>query len=949
MSLADELAALTAASQEFDQNFGPKLEEKVETTKRADTTETLVGQNQSQVAASLLSTLNVHIARPEAHNLTIGQIGGLTKAEIDAKLAGLPSIFDIPISRYGDLGYLPVGVVGSFEGATTNDVQRNVYMFLENDGALVYLRNGVNGSKSGVYYAHLKNDTGPMSDPVKTNRRYQPSFFPVGQTAAYIESGHSNPSVLVGRLQNVQGELQNYFVSLTNGTLDDSVHSGGFITPAVHTALGLGRGVSFISNGLVWFLTPDTSNGLQLRLATAPVAAFTNGAVVAPTVVTGITCTGFGGVVYAADGIKLAAAVESRDAADKPVLHSPQLGATGRAFHYDIPAVVVGINSSGMWRIKVSSFSWGAYGLSAQGSYMAFTLLYNPNTKVATLETEFQPQSSLTFPNGVATLAGPNYDWNVVQEGDATAVNSCASYCYNGKTLFTYRQFQGSDFMSLAKATYQTGPELFDRLKRNSVTHVGNEVVDVLPNYGSAAGSDITATQFVTPELLLFHAKGRRASGAYGFAVGYTSIEGTADYNYNSLSNGPMKGYRPSSNRGFLEDHGIVDPMTYASAGVTEVSGATLTYSTLRFHSGRLTGQNKLNGNFVSDDGTTTLVAAALQQAGQTAIALTGLSNVETFTVELVVPRLLAGSVPAFAVICYKDATSSGGFFIAEVTLNYSGATITGATATKVSPRAQIGAVSGLRVSDNAPSYLGGYSLYLNGNDALIGGTVLSEFWMAGGAPSVSVRFRYNVSTKQWTWPVGLGNDVFHYNAGYRGYAAHPTLGFGKIHGTDPGTDYGTKSVFVPIGTTATQFDQYAEPAVTNWRILVSQDVAEGWMLYFTEHTPILFNGVYYAIPPTSVDLAALTQQPSNKVFYVYAVRATDAPVISYDVSLSKLGETSRRMYLGYIATGASSIETLALEKVTQIAGQRLSQVSRGDAIAVTGGPVADPATLPWS
>lgn len=950
MSLADELAALTAASQTFDQKFAVKLAAKVRETKLADNALALSDYTPAQVQTSLRGPLDVHVAQPGAHGITAAQVGAVPKATLDAQLANMPRLLDMPLSRFGDLGYLPAGVGGSFEGASTNDVFRNIYMFLENDGTLVYLRNGINGSKQGVYYAHLKAALVPgrPAQPIKTNRRYQPAYFPVGQTAAYLTAGHSNPTVLVGRLQNVSGALQNYFVSLTNGTLDDTVHTGGFITPAVWDSLGLGRGAAFISDGQVWFLTVDLTAGFQILVSVAPVSAFTNGATVTPTRVTGISSIGFGGVAYNGNNIQLSSKITSTVPADRPVLLCDQSAAWASTFHYDIPALLVGVNPLNQWRIRVSSYSWGAYGQSGAGTYMVFTLTYDPVTKNAVLEPEWRDQSWLSFPNGVATFGGPIYSVDYNADGSSHPTNSCPSYCYVPGTVFTYRQAQGSDVMLLAKGEYSNAPTLYDWLKKGTYQHLITYNLAMEPNYGSPAGSDLTGGQFIARNKLMFNAKGRDVAGNYAMGPAVTAINGLANYDYNSLANGPMKGYKPEHDRSFLKDLGLTSPESYA-AGVTEVvAGTNVFYSTLRLYSTRLTGRRSLDGNFQSLAGDTSVTSLTMLNATQNALAAAGVSNVLTYMYDLVVPHQLAAVCPAFMVVSYMTAANVSGFFVAAVTLVYDGDRITRVVTDSVSPKVQMSTqATGVSYTPTAVPGLGGWALWQNGDDILIGGTGIAYYATAGGAPSVAMRFRYNSSTKQWNWGANMGAMSFHVNAAWRGFTAHPDHGLMLLMGSQESTDTGTKLVGVPVGKTAVAFDAFALGAVSTWRVLVSQDVAEGWALYFTEPTPVLMNGRYYVMPPAEFDLQMIEANPANKVFYVFAVQV--GQTVQYAVTTEKATESINRMYLGYVATGASSIETLALEKVTKLGNVRLSQVARGNAIAVTAGPPATPATLPWS
>lgn len=84
----------------------------------------------------------------------------------------------MPISHYGSQNYLPAGVSGDFNGASENQSQRRNKILLENDGTLVLLRSGTNGSVEGLFYSYLANalSVDDMSRTINTSRQYKPGF-----------------------------------------------------------------------------------------------------------------------------------------------------------------------------------------------------------------------------------------------------------------------------------------------------------------------------------------------------------------------------------------------------------------------------------------------------------------------------------------------------------------------------------------------------------------------------------------------------------------------------------------------------------------------------------------------------------------------------------------------------------------------------------------------------
>ncbi|MNF88595.1 hypothetical protein D3C84_710930 [compost metagenome] len=107
-----------------------------------------------------------------------------------------------------------------------------------------------------------------------------------------------------------------------------------------------------------------------------------------------------------------------------------------------------------------------------------------------------------------------------------------------------------------------------------------------------------------------------------------------------------------------------------------------------------------------------------------------------------------------------------------------------------------------------------------------------------------------------------------------------------------------------------------------------------GWILSFTAETPAMMAGFDLPTPIININLNSITASPANKTFFVYL--KFDGTALKYLISLTALAETSGRMYIGKVTTGAAGITTLSFNRVTRLDTYRVSVIPVGSAIPVT-------------
>lgn len=954
MSLATELANLAAVVTTESTEFEQALKAKAQTAATADTATTLSNRTAGQVATDLDAPLATHVANKLAHAITAAQLGTLDGSAVANLLANRPVKGNIPVSRYGTLNYLPAGVAGSFEGASTGINPRDCCLFLENDGTLTYLRNGTNGSKLGVYYGYVLDALGPvLNQPIKTTRQYRPSYFPVNQSAAYIIS--SSETAILGRMQDVNGVLGDWFLSLTNGSLDDSVHTGGFITNANVASLSIGRGEVLVSQNTVVILTTNSVEGgvLEFFVHTLPKATVAAGGNLVPTRMTTINSTGFNNVAYSGPSAKLCSKTWSGTLSDSPAVYKPD--ANGFAFsNFEIPAIRSYPDGTGNIRCKIVGMTNAPSTTNTYYNYYAISFVINLNAQTCVLDPIYRAtQSSVSRSGDLSSptiFTGPLWTSDWVTECWPGIANNYSRHMYSGKWVFNFRTHQVVDTLDLMRTEMNAAaPSSYAALLRGTSTAKASTTVTVDPSYGSAIGGVILGPYPLSNSRVVVYCKGSDINGQPGEGLAYSDLGGTPTFDYKSLQNGAMNGYAPNANRKFVKDIPASNQDSWMP--LVETGTSSIAVSTQHYIEGlRWSGARTLNAD-LSKTGTLALTDALLQNTKAAMVASIGLTGIKNAKIQVWVPKVLMVG-KAFAALQYTLNNGENGVYIGIFNVTISGDSITALALTTMSPR--IGWLNagqgGLDLQDSnfVIATGGAVTMYETTTSVLFGLTLTRGFLIVGNATSAAIRFRINKSTGVPVW--GNNADLRIHNPQVNGqvWYGSPTLGFGLCYTGLPESDYGAKvSHMLVTKNTDSEFDNWTVPAASAWKVIVSQDVAATWQLYFTEPTPLMVNGAVYTMAKATFDLTTIKANPASTRFYVFA--SVTGGVASYVIQLTFDGESSNKIYLGYIDTGVSSIQTVAIEKVTKINYFRVSAVARGSSMAATAGDPAAPATLQWS
>ncbi|MEQ5092604.1 hypothetical protein ABN224_21770, partial [Providencia rettgeri] len=129
--------------------------------------------------------------------------------------------------------------------------------------------------------------------------------------------------------------------------------------------------------------------------------------------------------------------------------------------------------------------------------------------------------------------------------------------------------------------------------------------------------------------------------------------------------------------------------------------------------------------------------------------------------------------------------------------------------------------------------------------------------------------------------------------------------------------------------------------------VLLGQEVEQGWLVYFTEDTPVIINGKEYVIPSTSIDLRTIKANPNNTTYYVYVVQ--DYGQAFYRIYETQQTATMTRMYIGTIVTGDNQIKSINITKRSRLGKYQISDRKAGSSIPVSTGHPFKKGYWDWS
>ena len=846
----------------------------------------------------------------------------------------------LPISRYGTQNYLPAGVNGTTVGSSENASSRNTKLFLEDDNTLVMLRPGTNGSSQGIYYSYMTQAVGTTntSRMVNTTRAYKPNYFGAGY-AVYLYPSSDDITCGLVRTENSDGTyIDRVFVSVNNGTMNDTMHTGIILSD--HTAVQPFGAIQFViraEDGSLYFFSLDTpSNTLKISVTKVTFSPSNNpgGGTYSVTRITGwATRTFYNAMVYD-DNIVPTMKINSTNTNDNPYVLIPS-GIIGFGVYMTDPDLYVAQKSgTSEFRFRLCGDMWMTNGRYDTRPQHGFSMTFDVVTKQCKLDNMLT-----TTPVAVNdTGSSMNVTGQCITKDPfylhAGGRNIFSNYCYVPSTGDAFCSFSPNlaEALNLSYAKYPP-QSLFNLMNVRSVsaTNFINGVVS--PRFGSAVGSYQVGVELLPNNSTKQYS---RRSGDGRFYPSYAVHKATPNFTFKSLDYGTVPGYEPTPDRAF-----ITTPESRIF--ISSISGSTVTTN-----GGVLVADNRTStpisfdykGN-VLNNGTISMsqdIMNAIRNSEFAKVASSWNISPESIkTLSVFVPQQT--DIPVFGVLA--ASTTARGLYVRVVELNVN--TRTGDITTWSFKRLVHESVQAGDYKTDTAYHLDsgsiGITIYDAGSFYFIGGGIPGFFNTVGNTASPFFRATVDKATAQF--------NNFHI-AGQRPiYAldgqpfALPNIGFGILQSIDNTN----KTIFRTYGTTLADYNAWTDKG-NPFICLVSQDVAQGFIIYFTEETPVLISGKHYTLPISNIDLTTVKANPANTTFYVY-IKLVQG-IANYHISTTELAETHSIFWIGTVKTDNLQITEINIEKRSRLDLFGSSFNAAGSSFPVSSGFPSSSGNVNW-
>lgn len=832
------------------------------------------------------------------------------------------------ISRFGTQSYLPPGVAGSFEGASRRNTERNVPLVVEDDGLVTLLRNSTNGQWNGAYYSYYNvADSGALTGYRPTNTRYLPKFLP-NHKPATVSRG--SDGVFLGMATPNAGGADVPFVALTSGTLNQDLHVGCVLTG--WTPTDLRRTVSVIDGDYVYLFYWDIA-GIQISVWQIAIADIRANESVTPTAITGWTTTRSWAPTVS-NNAKIILS-ESTTTLSNPG-QTAYISNPDSNFKVDSPVfsgweIHGASNGAGKIRLRIGSEHYSVTNDNMdQRGWWQLSLVVDVNAKTATPDTGVTLPLQLTYNLTTQTITrtGAVVIDRTVAEG-APLGNWYPSLAFNlikGKMYAYCTPNEGVARLRVSNLANGIASE-YTALVFNTPVSLQQDLL-IADAFGSAVGGELRKPHLLPNNRILTFGLYNPSPGQ--IAGGWVLSEMGADgFSYDTLA-GTITGRAPTVNRAPASADAYV-------GGISEVSATgVVTYTPAQFSSGnRLSCPQSINENLQPVNGNVVSIPQSLLDS-----TLSALLSVASITVSDATKKALSvfvplnTSLPAILVALVIADDGAAWSVIGTATPNNRSSGITQLASVTYCAKAQTGNGNANR-SIGMSNPMGGASIYEGSDCWMFSVTGRNMVLYPGNANSINWRGYFakaSPSTMVQASLVALADYTYMND---QNVAIATPWGFGHLNAqVDRATMSGTSISFIPTAKSIAEYNAWVDGTP---KMLVSQIVAQGWYVYFTEEMPLLINGKERTLPITTVDLTEVKTNPANSTFYAYA-QGLDDGTARYLVLATPAAETSSYFHIGNIYTDATHVLNHTIQKTTMFGGKHLSPTRRGNSIPVSSG-----------
>lgn len=869
-------------------------------------------------------------------------------------------VFDeLPYSQYGAINNNEPGVAGTFDGGSTVSYYSAMPVLLENDGSLVYLRPGTNGSTINYYYTYMNNPFVSLDQNNTINKYYTGTW----NNILFYDTDASNCLIYEEVGNNT------LHLVLTNGTLDKDAHQTASIPRNTFSNYIMSASVagSYLYIVSMYSSTFNTSNPtgmyyngtdpFQFILHRIPTSEIISGTVTTIEQISGITGnTLYGDAQGSQSYIRISDAWDSSTSTStKSFIKWQPVFESVFGYTYSINGMVKCIFDGTNLILSISSNAFQKNDNNRFDTMYAFRIFYNVSTN--TFTTDLITNSPI-IGNGTATspITYTN-PYNVtsnnlfgVGNSNSDALHGSSYITNNGVQFFIKEKYVLSDFYTAYSGTIDNFTSKVDAFNIRNRTFSNVVSKNITSDYASRVGDQLMGGIPISTTKVMFNGTGTYEGINYTkYRKGVAEIGTTRTYSYNSFTNGTISGYAPQLFRRALPDTTAV--ATYGGVSYCDVSGNVTFYGTQFVENNMLVAGYLLDPTTLTYDKTISIDNNILVSLKNSIIASTGISATSSL-----ISLYYSPNTSYFqSIACVTTVNSSGGgnLIIASVNCTASSTSITSATLITVINsfnNPDIVQISTNGTLDSEMRRHGGLSI-VNYSDFTY---VSLPHAINPIIPGDSLEYSYSgVKSGNTLTSLKISNS-YHAPDLYptaRDYSYIPNYGFGFYMFEK--TDKGTKLLFDYRGNTLLEFQNNMPqgnitPVIgtSTPTVVLAQDVIQGFYLYFTEVTPVLMNGKYYEMPITTIDLSTVQANPGNSTFYVYVDSSTGTP--EYKVSVTEIAESLTNMYIGYIQTDGTKVSDLNINKVSRIGIYRPSETQIGSAFPVSTGLPTQTGTISW-
>lgn len=848
----------------------------------------------------------------------------------------------LPVSHYGTYNFLPAGVSGSFEGASDVPSYRYRRIHVEDDGTLSILRPGTNGAKRGLYYSYMNNilSTTNLNQSINTNREYKPGYF--GSTYTGKMCYASDNRVVCGYALDANN-AEYIFVSWANGTLNDAQHVGSIVP--INILMPNNGTMRFVMTGnsqIFFFVEVTTGDDLVIEVRSVPISQIRSSATtLTVTEYKNWTTNGFYSRAISNPDIVLNERRFSTNIADRPYMLVPPTTTSTEPYMTGVD-IYASQAANGFVRLRVVGDAWCTTVSRNTRPKHTYSFLLNFSTKTATLDSGNVAPLTITDP-GTGTqlnVSGSTYSTDSILTFNGNRGNQVMAYYYfdNGITIGIGSENLASAPTKIMRALYPNATSVYNTLQVRSNTSTNFIYGQMNTAYGSPVGSEVMSFEWLPNNR--YRVSSWDATSVYRNSV--NQYKPGATYTFGSVSLGTIKGFEPTTNR-------KINPDQNDRVLISSISGSTVTTNGGVFVDGWRTSTALSYDQDMNKSGTISISDTLLQnlKTQQLSNAAYPVDTNNRTSITLFVPQQT--DCPAFALITGCTTHLSNYYKMIEVNVNTRSGTISTLTFKRLVGEGMdvYGGLAG-DASYGVGSSSVGITIYDAGSFYFIGGVDPYMYRTQGDTNSITWRAKVTKSTQQMDSFVIGGAYQAHTSANSQIPWAVPGIGFGYIDFAAAAADDRVRVIFRPVGTTLAQYNAWSDNGALT--LLASQDVAQGFVVYFTEETPVLLSGKSFTLPVTNIDLTTIKANPANSTFHVY-VQMVEG-LAQYKITEEVIAETGTSAYnllwIGTITTNSLQISSISIQKRSRLDVFGASIQPAGSSFPVSSGLPSGNGSIQW-